>query len=166
MVGNRSILSILLISLVLLCNSAFSAPFEYRTTKNGYKYIFHSHNESSFQHAHCQACNGIEEYELSDHTRVDCLTDKYAIEYDFANKKYEAVGQALHYGIMTGKQPKIVLILDKKKEKQQLKYYERIKRIGNAYNIEVEYITDEILTIDEQGRCQYKDCKCNRRKKH
>ena len=30
--------------------------------------------------------NGIEEYELPDKTKVDLLTDKYAIEFDFANK--------------------------------------------------------------------------------
>lgn len=107
----------------------------------------------------------MEEYELSDKTRVDCLTDKYAIEYDFANKKYEAVGQALHYAVMTGKQPKVVLIIDKKYEKKQLYCYERIKRIGEVYNFEVEYITDDILQLDKEGHCPYSDCKCNIRHK-
>lgn len=141
---------------------ATASPFEYRKTKGGYSYIYHPHNESSYQHAHCSACGGVEEYELSDKTRVDCLTEKYAIEYDFANKKYEAVGQALHYGIMTGRTPKVVLILDKKYEKRQLRYYERIKRIGEAYGFEVEYITDDILNLDKDGHCPYVDCKCNR----
>ncbi len=139
-----------------------SQPFEYRTAKNGFKYIYHPHNESSYQHAHCSALNGIEEYELSDKTRVDCLTDEYAIEYDFANKKYEAVGQALHYAVMTGKKPKVVLILDKKFEKKQLRYYERIKKVGEVYGFEVEYITDDILNLNEKKKCPYADCKCNR----
>lgn len=163
---DKAIMYICLIPLILFSNSSFSAPFEYRTSKNGFKYIYHNHNESSYQHAYCQADNGIEEYELSNKTRVDCLTNDYAIEFDFANKKYEAVGQALYYAIMTGKQPKIVLILDKKNAKQQLKYYYRIKRIGEVYNIAVEYITDDILMINEYGRCQYKDCKCHRIIKH
>ena len=156
--------AIILIILLTWTLSVDAEPFTYKTTSNGFKYIYHSHNESSFQHAHCSACGGIEEYELSDKTRVDCLTDKYAIEYDFANKKYEAIGQALHYGIMTKKIPKIVLILDKKKEKEQLRYYQRIKRIGKVYGFEVEYVTEDILNTDKDGKCKYKDCKCHRKK--
>ena len=155
-------LLIVLIAIITVL-PATASPFEYRTTKSGFNYIYHKHNESSYQHAYCSMHNGIEEYELSDKTRVDCLTDKYAIEFDFANKKYEAVGQALHYGIMTGKTPKVVLILDKKFEKKQLCYYERIKNIGEVYGFEVEYITDDILNLDKDGRCPYTDCKCNRK---
>lgn len=154
-----------LLTLFITTLSAIASPFDYRKSKSGFKYIYHPHNESSYQHAHCSTCNGIEEYELSDKTRVDCLTDKYAIEYDFANKKYEAVGQALHYAVMTGKQPKVVLIIDKKYEKKQLYYYERIKRIGEIYNFEVEYITDDILQLDKDGHCPYIDCKCNKKHK-
>ena len=41
-------------------------------------------------------------------------------------------------------------------------YYERAKRIGDTYNIDVEYIPDEILKLNKMNRCQYKDCKCNK----
>lgn len=143
---------------------ACASPFEYRTAYK-YRYIWHPHNECAYQHAYQQLYGGIEEYRLPDKTRVDLLTDEYAIEFDFANKKYEAVGQALHYAIMTGKKPKIVLILDKKHEQKQMKYVERIKNIGNVYNIEVEYITDDILNLNNEGHCPYKDCKCNRKHK-
>ena len=44
-------------------------------------------------------------------------------------------------------------------------YYERIKKIGEVYNFEVEYITDDILNLNENGRCLYIDCKCNKNKK-
>ena len=57
-----------------------------------------------------QSCNGRVEVRLSDRTRVDCLTDEYAIEYDFTHKWAEAIGQALHYSLMTGKSARIVLI--------------------------------------------------------
>jgi len=57
-----------------------------------------------------QSCAGEIEVVLSDRTRVDCLTDQYAIEYDFTHKWAEAIGQALHYGLMTGKRLGIVLI--------------------------------------------------------
>lgn len=131
-----------------------------------WKAVYHPHNESSYQHAYCKAHNGIEEYELSDKTRVDCLTDTYAIEFDFAALKWaESIGQALHYVLMTGKKPKVVLILDSKYKKKQMVYVERVKRIAKTYNIDVEFVSDEILNIDSKGRCQYKDCKCHRKLK-
>ena len=43
-----------------------------------------------------QTCSGEIEVRLPDRTRVDCLTNEYAIEYDFSNKWAEAIGQALH----------------------------------------------------------------------
>ena len=143
--------------------SAYSYPFDTKYY-NHRKAIYHQHSESSYQHAYCSKIKGIEEYKLPDKTRVDCLTDTHAIEFDFANKWHEAIGQALHYGIMSGKKPKIVLILDNKYKKQQLVYYERIKNIGTIYNIDVEYISDEILTLNNKNKCSYKDCKCNKSK--
>lgn len=141
--------------------SAYSFDTKYY---NHWKTVYHPHNESSYQHAYCSIHNGIEEYELTDKTRVDCLTDIYAIEFDFANKWAESIGQALHYALMTGLKPKVVLILDSKYKKQQMVYFERIKNIGLVYNIEVEYISDEVLNLDKHKHCQYKDCKCNRKK--
>ena len=67
-----------------------------------------------------ETCNGVIEYRLDDGCRVDCLTDEYAIEYDFANKWAEAVGQALYYAEKTGKKPAIVLILKNEKQKKHL----------------------------------------------
>jgi len=88
---------------ILLCfhNSVKASAFEYGYTSDGFKYVIHKHNESSYQHAWCSEHNGIEEYENSDFTRVDCLTDTHAIEFDFANKLAESIGQALHYSFMT-----------------------------------------------------------------
>ena len=131
---------------------------------NHWKAVYHAHSESSYQHAYCSVNNGIEEYELHDKTRVDCLTDNYAIEFDFANKWAESIGQSLHYGLMTGKKPKVVLILDSKYYDKQMVYVERVKKIGQMYSIDVEYISDKILNIDKDGHCHYADCKCNRKK--
>ncbi len=64
--------------------------------------------ERQYQEAHHW---GVMEYKLPDRTRVDDLTDSHAIEYDFAHKWAEAIGQALHYARMTGKRPGIVLIV-------------------------------------------------------
>ena len=102
------------IALILLILVAFqivgiTAPFDYETCNLGWKHVHHQHNEESYQQAWCSTHNGIMEYENSDFTRVDCLTKKHAVEFDFANKWHESIGQALHYGLMTGKKPMVML---------------------------------------------------------
>lgn len=74
-------------------------------------------------------CNGKVEYLLPDKTRVDCLTDTHAIEYDFGYKLYDATGQSLHYALMTNKKAGIVLIID---PKDKGRYYQRLIRIINT----------------------------------
>ena len=148
-----------IIFFVLLVNNiVYANAFDYGYTKEGFKYIKHKHSESSYQHAYCSAHNGIEEYQNPDFTRVDCLTDEYAIEFDFANKWAESIGQALHYQLMTRKKGKVVLILEK--PQLQMVYYNRIKKLADIYNFEVEYITPDILNT-KNYKCRYKDCKCN-----
>lgn len=156
---------LILIFILTLEVVVLAHPYDLQVTTSPHSYIYHQHNESSYQHAYQKKYGGIEEYELPDRTRVDLLTDKYAIEFDFCvpPKIYEAIGQALHYSVMTDKKPKIVLILDTKYAELQKKYYfSRVQRVGKVYNIEVEYITDDILNIDKNGHCPYSDCKCNK----
>ena len=140
---------------------------EYRYAKNGFKYAYHAHSESSYQHAWCSAHNGIEEYKNKDLTRVDCLTASHAVEFDFANKWAESIGQALHYQYMTGKKAMVVLILED--PKTEMVYFNRVKKLGQIHGIDVEYVTPEILHIKD-GKCPYLDCKCNKnlrnQKKH
>lgn len=100
------------------------------------------------------------EYENIDKTRVDCLTEFHAVEFDFYNKWAESIGQALYYGFMTGKKPKVVLILEN--QKWQMVYYNRILKLSKIYNFDVEYVTNDILELDENGKCFNKECKCYR----
>lgn len=72
-------------------------------------------------------CSGQIEYVLSDKTRVDCLTKDYAIEFDYAKKWAESIGQSLYYAKKTGKKPAVAIILTKDTDK---KYIGRIKDIG------------------------------------
>ena len=99
------------------------------------------------------------EYQNRDYTRVDCLTDTHAVEFDFANKWHESIGQALHYSVMTGKRAKVVLILDNPRE--QFIYYQRLEKIGKQYNFDTEYVTNAILNISSNSKCFYLKCKCN-----
>ena len=150
--------------LILLLNAAaaYANSFEYGYTKNPVKYVKHKYSEASYQQAWCKKHNGIMEYENNDKTRVDCLTDTYAVEFDFANKWAESVGQALHYSLMTGKKAKVVLILDNSK---QMIYYKRVQKLADKYHFEVEYVTDEILNLDKDENCSCEEYKKNFTKK-
>ncbi len=55
------------------------------------------HPERWYQERWCAEHNGRMEVRLPDRTRVDCIAEGYAIEFDFANKWKESIGQALHY---------------------------------------------------------------------
>ena len=98
-----------------------AGTFDYGYTGNGFKYVKHLHNEFTYQRAWCSLHGGVEEYENRDKTRVDCLTETNAVEFDFANKWAESIGQALHYQKMTGKRAKVVLILEKPRKQIILK---------------------------------------------
>ena len=93
------------------------------------------HKEKYYQTKLCEALNGVMEQSLLDRTRVDCLTEEYAIEVDFAKKWAEAVGQSLYYAAMTGEKPAIGIIAgESKKDARNLK---RLKVLAEKYNIKV-----------------------------
>lgn len=104
---------------------------------------------------------GILEYKNDDATRVDCLTNTHAIEFDFANKWAEAVGQALYYQYKTGKRAKVVLILEH--PQSQMMYYNRVKALSKIHNFDVEYVTTDILELDCHNRCKNPKCKCHKK---
>lgn len=119
-------------SLILLCIFLFSSV----------AFAAHEYPEAAYQRAWCSANAGVLEYKNPDKTRIDCLTEDYAVEFDFATKWAESIGQALHYGLMTQKKPMAVLILE---SSEQYKYFERAKNIGDHYGITVDYVTKDIL---------------------
>lgn len=84
-------------------------------------------------------CTGQIEYVLPDKTRIDCLTDEYAIEFDFAKKWAESIGQSLYYAKKTGKKPAVAIIISKPYD---YKYIQRIK------DIEQDITIFEINTIE------------------
>ena len=87
------------------------------------------HNERFYQERWCQARSGQLEVTVSEKGRkyrIDCVTRKYAIEFDFAGK-WEALEQSLHYARLTGKRPGIVFIC--KSPKARGKILRTIKNI-------------------------------------
>ena len=97
-------------------------------------YAKRKHYEATYQARWCDCMKGVQEYELNDFTRVDCLTKTHAIEFDFANKVYEGIGQSLYYGIKTKKKPGIVLILENPEKEQ--KYVRRMKKVAKKKGID------------------------------
>jgi len=95
----------------------------------------HLHQESYYQAAWCAEHHGQVEYHLPDGARVDCLTETHAIEFDFAPKWAESLGQALYYGSQTGRRPGVVLIMEKPGDKR---YRERLDGAIRGYELPVD----------------------------
>jgi hypothetical protein len=102
----------------------------------------HDHKEKEYQDAWCKKVQGVTEYRLEDGARVDCLADKYAVEFDFAPKWAEAVGQALYYAEMTGRKPAIVLIEEYEGDEH---YMDRLEKVAGRYGIQVWPMTSDEL---------------------
>lgn len=95
--------------------------------------------EKVYQAQWCKAHNGKMEYRLNDKARVDCVTDTLAVEFDFANKWAECVGQALYYGRQTKKQSACVLIMEN--EEKDLKYLYRLRRAAYKKGVNMRTFT-------------------------
>lgn len=82
----------------------------------------HNYKEADYVDAYC---NGQIEYVLNDLTRIDCLTEDYAIEFDWAKKWAESIGQSMYYANMTNKLPAVAIIMRSPRDE---KYIKRIKK--------------------------------------
>jgi len=89
-------------------------------------------NESYYVNQWCTSDFGRKEAVLWDMTRVDCLAKDYAIEFDFAKKWAESIGQSLYYSKLTGKKPAVALILT---SLYDYKYVKRVERLDNGIKI-------------------------------
>ena len=116
------IIIIILLASLLVCCSTYPLQRGEFEQKEKYK-------EADYVNAYCK---GITEYRLPDKTRVDCLTDEYAIEFDWAKKWAESIGQAKYYAKMTGKKPAVAIILKSKKDKR---YIKRIQMADDSIKI-------------------------------
>ncbi len=119
-----------LLALLSVLTVAFAAE-----AKQGYR-------ERDYQERWCAERGGKTEYVLPDRTRVDCLTDDYAVEVDFARKWAEAVGQALYYGRRTERKPGIVLIMESDSDRR---FFNRLMTISEDLGIRVWTIRPEGL---------------------
>jgi hypothetical protein len=75
------------------------------------------------------------EVRLWDDTRVDLLSERYAIEVDWAPKWAESIGQALYYAELTRKQPAILLLI--KDDANERHFVYRAQTVCAKYGIRV-----------------------------
>lgn len=100
----------------------------------------HARPEKDYQAEWCNARGGQMEVVLSDGTRCDCLLPGRAIEFDFASKWAESLGQALNYARLTGRAPGVVLILESPEDRR---YVERLEAIAAWYGLPIKIWTME-----------------------
>ena len=103
----------------------------------------HQYFEKDYQKVWCDAHCGTREVILSDRARVDCVTATHAIEFDFAPKWAESIGQALYYGYALNKKPGIVLIIENADKDQ--KYINRVKSVAEIYGITLWIMTSDAM---------------------
>ena len=90
--------------------------------------------EKHYQAEWC-AGKGKTEHVLPDRTRVDCLTDSHAIEFDWGKKWHEGIGQSLYYGFQTGKRAGVVLIITRRKH---YKYWIRLNSTIEHHRLPID----------------------------
>ena len=95
----------------------------------------HLHKESWYVDKYCK---GYKEVTLPNGWRVDCIQDDYAIQYDFAIKRDEALGQALRYANATNLDPAIVLIIVNDSD---YRYVEEVKNTIKYHGLKVKVET-------------------------
>lgn len=96
--------------------------------------------ERVYQEKWCAEQGGVTEYRLEDGARVDCLTDEFAVEADFARKWAESIGQALFYSSVTDKRPGILLIMERETDGRYLK---RLRTVADRLGIKVWVLREE-----------------------
>ena len=85
-----------------------------------------------------QAMYGGElEVRLKDGTRVDLLTETHAYEVEHSSNWKEAIGQALHYALLTDRKAGIILVMEKPKADAHL---QSLKAVIEAYELPVEVV--------------------------
>jgi hypothetical protein len=93
------------------------------------------YSQSKYKRVWCPKRGGQVEVKLMEGVRCDCITKTHAIEFDFAEKWPEAVGESLFFSQETGKKAGIVLILE---TQDDAKYWLRLKSIIEHHKLPID----------------------------
>lgn len=112
--------------------------------------------ESEYRDMLCGGEGWAMETVLANGTRADCMTDRLAIEIDFANHWAEAIGQSLNYAAVTGKQPAVILICKRGTEAKCLNWSLLLSETAEFWKlpITVWQCGADVRSIDECKRDQ------------
>lgn len=75
------------------------------------------------------------EVRLEDGTRCDLINDTHAYDVEYASKWKEAIGQSLHYALLTDKQAGIILIIT---GAPSIKHLEQIETLIRTYSLPID----------------------------
>jgi hypothetical protein len=105
--------------------------------------------ESYYQDIAAEKYGGQTEVTMPDGTRCDIVTEKHAIEVDFADKWGEAIGQSLNYAFQSNKRAGILLILESKDDERHLI---RVNSIIEYYKLPIDVLPIRAWeTVTEKG---------------
>lgn len=103
----------------------------------------HAHPERWYLERWCST-RGQMEVVMPDGSRADCANATHVVEFDFARKWAESIGQALNYGAQSGKAPGIVLIMENPGDER---YLRRVLKVREVYGLPLE-----VWTVGEAGQ--------------
>jgi hypothetical protein len=96
-------------------------------------YVAHG-AEADYRDNHCGLVKGQTELRNSDGTYTDCYLPDQSIEYDFARKWYECLGQAMHYARLNRNAAVCLLIVEKPTDQ---KYVDRADKLVEHFRLPV-----------------------------
>ncbi|MCA1988716.1 MAG: hypothetical protein LDL07_06155 [Desulfarculus sp.] len=134
----------LLLPLVVLAAMVVLAGLVALVGLAGVAWAGHKQPERVYQVEWCQQERGRLEVVMADGTRCDCLTRTHAVEVDFGRKWAEALGQALNYAMQTGKQPGILLVIERAKDFEAV---DRLQRIAERWGLPLRIWT--VVDLEE-----------------
>jgi hypothetical protein len=94
--------------------------------------------EKEYQAIDCEARGGKSEVTIKG-GRIDCETKYHVIEYDFANKWAECLGQIMYYSKMKNKIGLCVLIVENNSD------YKYVKKLEEAISYHQVYISADVI---------------------
>jgi len=100
--------------------------------------------EFDFVKEQCEIWEGEQDYLLQDQTRVDCMTEEMAVEFEFADNWKRALGPALHASSRTGKAAAIAMILRRESDEA---YVKELMAVKKNFGLELK-----IFQVKEQSR--------------
>ena len=94
----------------------------------------HINTEKFYQSKWCLDNKGKMDIRVPDGSRCDCVTEEYAVEFNYSEKWAELIGQSLNMALQTGKKAGIGLIIE---NQQDYTNWVKLNRIIMHYKLPI-----------------------------